>query len=372
LRVLRLSPIVCLLLPFSFLFAQSAPPNLEPRPADTAATESSPQMSLDVHVTDKRGAPIRGLQEGDFAVLVDKKPQRIAAFRPAEDESADSPSEITIVVDAVNTPVVAISRARDQLRAFLLQNSGKLPYPVSLVMFSDFGLQVLKAATRDGNALAAQFDQYSSTLRTSHPSQGVYGAEDRFNLSVNTFHQLLDGEKTKPGRKMMVWISPGWPLFSEPGPELSRKMEQELFDQVAIFSAELLQAQVTVYMVDPLGLADAAGLRTGFYKQFVKGVSQPTHTLPGYLGLQVFAVQSGGQVLNSTNDLISMLNACASDAEGFYLLSFNQPPAENPDQYRAIVVKVEKPNVMVRAPAGYYVRPTPLAAKVVNLRGIQD
>jgi VWFA-related protein len=370
--MLRISPIVCLLLlPFSFLFAQSAPPNLEPRPADTA-TESSLQMSLDVHVTDKRGAPIRGLQEGDFAVLVDKKPQRIAAFRAAENESADSPSEITIVVDAVNTPVVAISRARDQLRAFLLQNGGRLPYPVSLVMFSDFGLQVLKAATRDGNALATQFDQYSNTVRTSHRSQGFYGAEDRFNLSVNAFHQLLDGEKTKPGRKMMVWISPGWPLLSgAPLPELSEKMEHELFDQVAMFSAELRQAQVTVYMVDPLGLADAAGLRTIFYKQFVKGVSQPARTLPGYLGLQVFALQSGGQVLNSTNDLISMLNACASDAEGFYVLAFNQPPAENPDQYHAIAVKVEKPNVMVRAPAGYYVRPTPLAANSnlnINLR----
>ncbi len=355
-RFLRLL-LVPLLLPLSAAWAQTtSPPQLQPRPSNEAPAPGSvgPQISLDVRVTDKSGALVRGLQEGDFVILDDKHPQKIVSFQAAESDAAGPATEIIVVIDTVNASFVAVTRAHDQLKAFLLQNGGKLPQPVSLAIFSDAGLQTQNGATRDGNALAAQFDQQASALRTERRSQGVYGAEDRLNLSLNALIQLVDAEKTKPGRKLMIWISPGWPLLSGPNLIFSPKQEHRLFDSIVGISAQLRQAQVTLYSVDPLGLADAASTQTTYYKEFVKGVSQPTQSLPGYLGLQVLAVQSGGLVLNSSNDLTTAIATCAADAQSFYVLSFNAPPPDKPNQYHTIAVRVEKTGVTARTRNGYY------------------
>ena len=353
-RFLRLL-LVPLLLPLSAAWGQtSSPPQLQPRPANPPPESAGPQISLDVRVTDKSGALVRGLQEGDFVILDDKRPQKIVSFQAAESGPDGPPVEIMVVIDTVNASYVAISRARDQLKAFLLQNGGKLPQPVSLAIFSDAGLQTQNGATRDGNALAAKFDQEAGALRTERRSQGVYGAEDRLNLSLNALIQLVDAEKRRPGRKLMIWISPGWPLLSGPNLIFSPKQEHQIFDSIVGISAQLRQARVTLYSVDPLGLADAASTQTTYYKEFVKGVSQPTQALPGYLGLQVLAIQSGGLVLNSSNDLTAAIATCAADAQSFYVLSFNAPPPDKPNQYHTIAVRVEKTGVTARTRNGYY------------------
>jgi hypothetical protein len=78
---------------------------------------------------------------------------------------------------------------------------------------------------------------------------------------------------------------------------------------------------------------------------------------PGYVSLQVLAIQSGGRVFNSTNDLAKAIADCAADAESFYVRSFNAPPAEGPNQYRAVGVSVDKPANTVRTRSGYYNQP---------------
>jgi hypothetical protein len=71
----------------------------------------------------------------------------------------------------------------------------------------------------------------------------------------------------------------------------------------------------------------------------------------------VLARQTGGQVLNSSNDLVSQLNRGVADADAYYTLTVLKAPSERPDQYHAIDVKVETPGVTARTRNGYYGQP---------------
>jgi VWFA-related protein len=350
-----------LLLPFSALSQQDTPsPQLQPRPTEPAkvpASGTDREVMLDVQVTDKSGAPVRGLQKEDFTILDDKLPLNVVSFRAVDRATADPPVEIVLVVDAVNTSVRYVSYERSELKKFLLQNGGKLAQPTSLIFFTDAEAKMQRAPSRDGNALAAVYDQYETGLRSITQSQGFYGASERFELSLRTLNSLMEYEKTRPGRKLLVWFSPGWPLLTGPRVDLSAKGAERLFQSIVTLSTGLRQADITLYSIDPLGMADAGGMRTSYYKEFLKGVPSANRTEAADLSLQVLATQSGGRVLNSSNDLAQEIADCATDAEAYYVLSFNSVRPDHANEYHAIEVTTDRPGTKVRARTGYYAQP---------------
>lgn len=354
--------LLVLLLPLCAVSGQeAAPPQLQPRPAEPDRVPSSGadrRVTLDVQVTDKSGAPIRGLQEQNFTLLDDKQPQKILSFHAFDDAAAttgDLPVEVILVVDAVNAPFRAVANERNELRKFLLQNGGKLPQPTSLIIFSDAGAEIGDASTRDGNALAALLDKYETGLRTVGRSQGFYGAAERFSMSLKTIDQLAEYARPRPGRKLVIWLSPGWPLLAGPNTQVSSKDQQRLFDDIVADSTKLRQARVTVYSVDPLGLTDFG--RAVYYEEFLKGVTSTSRATAGNLALPVLAVQTGGRVLNLTNDLATAIAECAADANVFYVLSFDGARADRANEYHALVMKVDKPGSKARTRTGYYAQP---------------
>ena len=92
------------------------------------------------------------------------------------------PVEIVLVVDAVNASFQAVTYERNEMKKFLLQNGGKLAQPVSLLVFADTGSKIQRDPSRDGNALAALYDEYETGLRSINRSQGFYGATERFDI----------------------------------------------------------------------------------------------------------------------------------------------------------------------------------------------
>jgi VWFA-related protein len=354
-----------LIFPVSHSWAQNTPPpQLQPRPAEPEKAPSPPpsdhQIELTVQVTDKSGAPVRGLQKEDFTLLDDKRPQSILSFRAIDEQAGKSavpPVEVILVVDAVNASFQAVTYERNELKKFLLQNGGKLAQPVSLVIFADTGSKMQQGSSRDGNALAALYDQYETGLRIINRSQGIYGAADRFTLSLRTLTSLAAYEAKQPGRKLMIWFSPGWPLLTGPRIEYSRKDVEGFFNSIVAFSDQLRAADITLYSIDPLGLADAGGVRISYYEEFLKGVPFASRAQAANLSLQVLAVQSGGRVLNSSNDITAEIAKCTSDADAYYVLSFQAAHADRANEFHAIDVNVDKPGVKARTRTGYYAQP---------------
>jgi VWFA-related protein len=320
------------------------------------------RISLDVQVADKSGAPIRGLQAQDFTVLDNKQPQKIASFSAVDagvSAVSDPPVEIVLVVDAINIGFHGDVYERDGVKKFLLQNEGKLTRPVSLIFFTEAGTKIPSGSSRDGNALAASYDQYETGLRsTNRTAGGLYGAEERISLSLKALTAIVKYEATLPGRKLTIWLSRGWPLLTESyGGFPSKKDEDRFFHAIVSASTGIRDARITLYSIDPIALADAGGTKDRAYEAFLKGVASPSWARPGALGLQVLAVQSGGRVLNVPGDLTTAIANCIADADAFYAVSFDSLPANHADDYRSLQITVDKPGITARTSTGYYGQP---------------
>ena len=320
------------------------------------AQQDGHSLTLDVVVNDKSGNAIPGVQAEDFTLLDNKQAQKITSFRAVDGAAADPPVELVFVVDEVNASFIAVAQARERLTKYFEQNGGKLPAPGSVVFFSDSGTTIGKPSP-DGTVLAAELKQNLNAQRTIRRSQGFYGAQDRLTLSLRAMEELAAFEAPRPGRKLAIWISPGWPLLSGPGVQLTEKDQQKLFRTVVGLSDKLRQARITLNAVDPLGTNDAGGFRTLYYQEFLKGVTKPSHVAIGNLGLQVLAYQTGGQVLNSNNDVAGEIADCVSDLAHFYVLTFDSAGADGPDDYHALELKIDKPGLAARTRRGYYAQP---------------
>jgi VWFA-related protein len=250
-----------------------------------------------------------------------------------------------------------VAFARTGITKFLQQDGGKLSRPVSIGFFTDSGLEMQQTPSRDGNALAAFLNQHQTPLRSIRRSQGIYGAGDRTSLSLRALSQLAEVEGKNPERKIVIWISPGWPLLSGPRIQLTNKQEQEIFNTIVSTSTLLRQSRVTLSAVDPSGTSDAGSFQTFYYEQFLKGVKSPKEVQFGNLALQVLATQSGGRVLNSGNDIGGEIQHCVRDISASYVLTFDPHPADGPNDYHAIEVKVGKPDMKAQTRYGYYAQP---------------
>ena len=358
-RLSQLS-IVLMLLPLHALCAQNSPiPKVESQPASQSLPPGGTDrlITIDVQVTDQSGAAVRGLQKEDFTLFDDNQPKNIAAFH-AVDPPTDPPIELVLVVDEVNVSYQTSAYERSQLKKFLSQNGGKLALPTSLVICTETGTQMQSGVSRDGNAVAALYDKYTTGLRSSNvTSVATYGSLQRLYKSINTLTSLIAYEGTRPGRKLMIWLSPGWPIISTENLGAYRKDEQNIFGLIVAATNGLRKARVTLYSIDPFGAVSSAGYRISDYKGFLKAVRSSSQAVLGNLALEVLAVHSGGRVLSSTNDLVTAIQECATDAHTFYVLLFEGAQAGGANEYHDLSVTVDKPKVTARTRTGYYAQP---------------
>jgi VWFA-related protein len=328
-------------------------------PAAVPPGNTAPRISLDVQVTDNKGVPIRGLQQQDFSVLDEKQNQNIVSFAAVNSETASSaepPVEIVLVVDAVNTSPATLGYVRDEVKKFLLSNDGQLAQPVSLVVFSRDGA-ALPQASRDGKALAASYDQqYKTDLKAlNNQDRGFQGDSERFNLSLQYFSSLLQYEQARPGRKLVVWVGPGWPTLGGIV-DFPSRAHQDFFNSAVAFSTQLREARMTLYSIQPEG-ANEPDVQVGFYTDYLKGVTAPSKTLPANLGVQVLAIQSGGRVFLKENNVAKAIAECVQDARSFYVLAFDVPRAGRANDYHKLAVTVDRPKTIARTRTGYYAQP---------------
>ena len=294
----------------------------------------------------KSATPVLDLQQSDFSVLDNKTTVPVTTVQAMGAE----PVETILVVDAVNDSFTNVSYARQEIEKFLKKQEGPLAEPVALALLTDKGLEVQGAGTRDAKQLVASLDANETGLRIIRRSEGFYGAEERQQISLGALEGLLAKEKARPGRKAILWVSPGWPLLSGPQVELTGKQQNAIFARVEALSAEMRAAGVTLYNINPIGSAEGE-LRANLYLDYLKAPRKPGQVDLGDLSLQVLAVQSGGLVLELNNDVAGMLATCVADLRGWYAVSFR---AATEGGYHAVEVRVGRPGLTVRTRNGYY------------------
>jgi VWFA-related protein len=326
------------------------------QPVQAGPGAGSGQILLDVVAAPKSGRPVADLQQQDFTVLDNKAEQTITSFKSVTGREAKL--EVTVVIDAVNADPQTISLARIQIDKFLRVEGGHLTYPTTIAIVTDKGVQMLDNLSTDGNALSAALDKEEIGLRDITRSSGYYGATERLQYSLGGLTQLITKEAGRPGRKVMLWVSPGWPLLSGPNTELDSKQQQEIFGNVVSVTNQLRQGRVTLYSVNPLGTGESVE-RASYYQEFLKGVSKPSQVNVASLGLPVLAIQSGGKAIDLTNDVAGSLQECLADTVPYYEIGFNAPPSAKVDEYHQIEIKIGKSGLAARTRQGYYSQAQP-------------
>jgi VWFA-related protein len=331
-------------------------PRISARQYHSSTFPGDGQIHLDVVVTPKSGPPVSALQQQDFAVLDNKVPQTILAFKAVHGREA--PIEVVLVLDDVNTGFANVAYERSQIDKFLRTDGGRLAHPMTLAFLTDDGIKVQDEFSRDGNELNTGLDKYTLGLHSIRRSGGIYSAVERLQISMKALFELGTREAARPGRKIILWISPGWPVLAGPGvqEQMSPKHDQEIFNDVVNLSTLLREGQITLYSIDPLGSADFGG-RAFRWEAFTKGISKPSQAEWGDLALQVVSTQSGGLALTSGNDITAFIKQCLADTLAYYEISFAPPLDQKRDEYHHLEVHVAKPGLTARTRQGYYSQP---------------
>jgi VWFA-related protein len=341
------------------LLAQQSGAPVNPKvnvPANTQVNARNDRVVLDVVVTPKSGPPVAGLEQPDFTVLDNKNARPIDSFQAFSGDQASIKS--FLVVDDVNTGFQNVAYERSEMDKYLHANGGHLALPTALAFLTDKGMEIQDSFSSDGNELASALDKYDIGLHSILRSGGIYSAVERFQVSLNALLELANREAAQPGRKIILWVSPGWPLLSGPGVEIQidNKQRQQIYSDVIHLSTLLRAGRVTIYSIDPLGSSDFA-TRSFYWEAFQKGPSRPDQADWGDIALQVLAIQTGGLAITVTNDITASLQRCVMDTQNYYELSFAPSLERKPGEYHQIQVRVDKPGLTARTRTGYYPQP---------------
>lgn len=333
-------------------------PTLSQRPVPNPQSLliSEGKIKLDVVVEDAAGKPVSGLEPWDFKILDNGQARKVVSFRRFDGVQVkpEPPVVVDLVLDLLNLPFQQVAFVRSEVGEFLRQNGGQLKQPITLMVLTDKGLQILPHPSSDGNAIAGVVDQMKGHVSSINAAMGGDGWVERFQRSTRAIDDIAQNEQKKPGRKLLIWLGPGWPMLNRPSDDYTEKQQRRNFDFIVEVSTALRQAQLAVYSVAPAG---ASGVNPILYQKFLSPVKRYQDAESGNLGLKVLAAQTGGKNMGPDNDLVSQMNRCIEDANAYYQISFNPPAAENSSEYHDLKVEVDRPGLIVRTTTGYYNQP---------------
>jgi len=327
-----------------------------PKPESLLIREG--KIKLDVVVNDAAGKPVLGIEPWEFRILDNGQPRKLLSFRRFDGVQAkpEPPVEVVLVIDMLNLPFQQVAYVRTQMDEFLRQNGGQLKQPTSVALLTDAGLRVQPRPSTDGNAIASVVDGIKEHVSTINPAMGGEGWVERFQRSARAMDNIAQNELKKPGRKLVIWVGPGWPMLNRPSDGYTERQQRRNFDSIVEMSAALREARITMYSVSPV-INIQAGQNPLLYQRFLSPVKTAHDAEAGDLGLKVLVTQTGGKILGPDNDMMGQINRCIEDANAFYRIGFDPPVAERADEYHDLKVQVNRPGVTVKTNTGYYNEP---------------
>ena len=334
---------------------------------------------LNVRAVDDFQMPVAGLRAQDFVLLDNGQPQVLTSFREVNGNQRIIPPQVILILDAVNGTSRSVAYEIKEIRKYLGSNQGRLIYPTSIAILKPSGFKASRTSI-DGsvllqesrtlfkdihpfeceNSLDASVIPFGGGTKSVGPSGEAVDLDcltNRFTLSFTALYDLATEQENAPGRVIVVWIGPGWPLLTGPGfrPD-TPEIKANYFDHIVQLSRTLREAQVTVdavYSTDMFGKPEPQGVHE---KSFAEGPLTEKQTTASDLALQAIATQSGGRILESKS-IAAQIARCVADEQTYYALSFESIPSSKPDEYHSLQVKVNKSGVKVFTNTLYYGEP---------------
>ena len=305
--------------------AQNPAPQ-EPAAAAGVVKTEAKSVPVEVVVTDKKGDPVRDLQQNNFRVYEDDKEQTVTSFSrvsaSSPGEGAGPPRYLVLFFDDTSLDTGYQMKIRKETVEFLQEapSKGRL---IALMDFLD-GLRATQTFTSDAELLKRAVASVQIASGLAH-EVGQNPAFDARRLLV-ALRTVITPMGTVNGPKALVFFSSGFPL----APENESEMNATL--------AAANQAQVPIYTLE-------------------------SGTPPEVL--ETLASRTGGFTVANITNFAPELTKIASNLDEYYLLGYVPANPANDGRYHRIRVEVDRKGVKVRGTAGYFAAKgtDPLAGK---------
>lgn len=367
-------------------------------------------LEVDTVVTDAQGNAVRGLTKEDFTILDDGRPQPIsnasfvdvptdtpaatAARSPLSDvDSNDIPFGGRVYVLILDDLQVDPDFANDVVKqASLFVDRYVQDRDLMAIVYTSGRKDVGQDFTNNRELLRAAVKKFtgrrplvatapsigpaagSGPPARGGPSQLGFGSApplarsvqaERTNNALGTLKFLRDlsdwTNSAMPAQhKSLVLFSQGIGGLGDADPDtlLTNATGSRVADAIRDAVAAATRANASIFAFDPRGLATmlpGGGGADNFREQSTNaGVTE------GHLSLQVLADNTGGRAILRTNNLDRAFERVVKDASSYYVLAYALPPDRRPGRFHTISVRVNRPNVEVRARGGYRVDDTGL------------
>ncbi len=338
------------------------------------------RIVLNVRVSDPSGRPWAGLNESDFHLLDNQEPRKITSFRSVEGGAPNAMAHVIMVLDTVNTDTRKLVYFRNEIEKYLKHQPPQMPYSTSIAIFSNAGIDEGQSS-RNRDELLAGLKARTENLRStgckdregpseapqspwlsgggppdSQPTAALTCENERFVSSVRTVFKTAQREWNEPGRVILIWFGQGWPLLlNREFRQDTQQVKRNFFTQLVTLSTALREAQVTLDAVaSPVDVSPDGGWRKTQDDSLYEGVPNESEATAPSISLHAFAHQSGGQIMYKETDVAGQIAACIADAEMYYVVAFDVPPASEFGEFHSLVVKVDNPQLKVRTNTIYY------------------
>jgi VWFA-related protein len=377
----------------------AAPPA---RKRDGTAAQERPTFKVqsnlvvvDVTVRDRKGGLVRDLQRGDFRVLEDGVAQEIVTFSleeiPAEPaRAADAPADTARLVDLTGVPRTEQSRQalEDKRLVILFFDLSSLETedlvrcidsatefvtrkatPNDLIGIATYSstLELVHDLTNNRDALArtlksldpTQSEQASTDEQTTdeETTEDVYVPDSvQFNVfntdrRLSAIESLAKMYREFPERKSVIYFSGG---ISTTGVENQAQVRSTV--------DEANQSNMSIYSVDSRGLValppggDASRGSSGGRAMFTgDAVSRQSRSMASSQEtLATLAYDTGGTLLQDTNELAPVFDKVVADTTVYYVLGYYAANTKEDGKFRKIKVEIARQGLKIQNRPGYF------------------
>jgi Ca-activated chloride channel homolog len=290
-------------------------------------------ITIPVSVFDRHGLYIPGLRQSEFKIFEDGVEQDIAYFA-----TTDQPITVALVLDVSLSTQYRIEEIRRAASAFVTKLR---PEDTVIVIKFDSGVDVLAKATRDREKIYRAIEKADFGDGTS-----LYNAVDE---------ALRKQLGPALGRKAMV-------LFTDGVDTTSRKNS---------YDSTLSYAEESDSLIFPIYYNTFVENRTGPGGGILGGILRGRGTSAeeyavGRKYLEELADATGGHVFrpeSTPGGLTAAFEGIAEELRRQYNIGYVPKEAGKPGQRKEIRVRVERPDLIVRARDSYVVGSAPRAAQ---------
>jgi VWFA-related protein len=330
-------------------------------------------VQVDVVVRGKNG-PAMGLNQDDFTLLDNGKPQKISVFAVKGEQSSKSPaiplpagtvsnrvnrngqeaaSSTVLLIDRLNIAVENQHYANQKIVKFL--ETRRSQDRIGIYAFGN-GLRVVQDLTDDPDLLSRAInslnprDENHRKLYTPGPFE--QSEPEMTGRALEEYQLVTAGEKALsvkhsleaiarhlapvPGRKSLIWVTGSFPLLLKTAHE-TRDFSQDMKEA----ARALNDANVALYAVDARGLVGGFGKAWGL-------------TIYGLDTMNTLAGLTGGRAFYADNGLDSLIEEAVEDSQLMYTLGFYPSQESQDGDWHKLKVSVDKRGVNVRYREAYF------------------